>query len=132
MDLYFLFNKDSKNFIGTSLDKSTLTDSVLYHKLSIDSMDDLFGWSWVGDYDTGHSVSLDDSPKIPELELKEAMFNAFFSKYSIEQVIEIIMLDMANNIDTFDKSSDIYKMVRIFQKIHNKYKNEIEVTLGNG
>lgn len=126
MEVYFLFNKTTHEFIGFTLDPRTLSGDILYIRKTIDPEESLLGISWEGDYKTGKMIRISEAAAIvTEYDLIDKLYDRFFRKYSIEDVIKnILLIYLDENIESFPKESK--DMISFFKKVYDKHIEEIK------
>lgn len=127
MTVNFMFNANTKEFIGISQDSALLTDGIIYRTENIPD-DKVFDYSWVGNYDTGKLVNIGEDGYGGELQLREEFINNFYSKYPMEEVL----FDILETIDLMDieKTPKLQETIKMYKKYLNKYNMKLQYFRG--
>lgn len=121
MNLYFIFNKNTKELIGMTLDEDSIPKHALFRVVTITEDDDIKDISWEGDYATGKMIRLGESNAIvTEYDLEGKFYDRLFRKFPGEEIFVKILDWMAG-----DKESAA-DLIEFHKKNKDKLNKEIE------
>lgn len=131
MNIYFLFNKNTKEFIGFTFEESSVSPHLLYRVGTITNEEDIKDISWEGDYETGRMIRLGDSEAIvTEYDLEGKFYDRMFRKYGVEKIIELL-LDYYSSFDELDGPAEFKNLIEFHKKNRKKLNDEINFFKGS-
>lgn len=134
MTIYFLFNKNTKQFIGFTLDKESINERIsLFREIIVDPHEDLTNILWDGDYHNGKVIRINQSANIvTEYDLEEAFYQRLYKKYKPEELIKNILTILSETIDINSlKDEEAKQLFLFFNKNKNKLMSDIDYFKSN-
>lgn len=128
MQVYFLFNKITKEFIGFTFDPDSISPNILYRVVTISSDENIRDITWEGDYDTGKMVRSGDSAyTVTEFDLENKFYERFFRKYHLEGAFMTLLDHFTFGEESSEEDKQDFKnLIEFHRKNKNKLKEEIE------
>lgn len=127
IDIYFLFNKKTQEWIGMSLDPQTISGNVLWRRQQISDKESLTNIKWSGDFSNGKMVrNTEMDAVVTEVDLEDKFYSRFYRKYNIEKFLTILMLQLDKEIDEDNMTEEFKTMKNFFHKSYDKLQEEIE------
>lgn len=128
MDIYFLFNKETQENIGFSMDPKSITGGILWRKVKLPESENLRNIKWEGNYGSGKFVRVSDTNAVvTEYDVMEKFYDRLFRKFSIEEMVRIMMAQFIYmEIPEEKKTSEFKQLLTFFSKNVSKLNAEIQ------
>jgi|TARA_R110000787_G_scaffold336_4_gene1192 hypothetical protein len=128
MDIYFLFNRETQENIGFSMDPKLITGDILWRKVKVPQTENLMNIKWEGNYSTGKHVKISDSnATVTEYDLLNKFYDRLFRKHGVEDLMRIILNQFIfMDIPQEKQTTEFKNLLTFFGKNKDKLQAEIE------
>ena len=125
LNIYFLFNDITQEYIGMTFDASTIRGKILWRRRQIEEGTSLHDVTWSGNYTDGEMSRISDGNAIvTEAEVIDKYYNRLFRKYKLETILELLIEQSIKNNDKSDESFN--QFVSFYIRNKKRLEDEIE------